>query len=438
MKWLALVLAVAGCGDNLADPGTPRSGSRLKLAWYEYEDGTRELETAWYYDAELDEHCTPTAWSDGQRYCKPPTDDAVYVTDTCTRSLGRTARGATPAPFFATRFHLQDQSLPSRVFRRGAATLPPATVWQKHSYGCVGPMQPGDFDYFELGEEITGLVQMRRGQPRGDGELAIIDELGDDGLRVPIGLYDRAADAPCTPDEHANAETADCAPDDAGLISYFHESSCLEPVLAVLSGFAPAVAKQHDPLTHCWRYHDVGNEVAATPLYVALPGTCTSASPPGGARFFGMAGPHATQQLVRERLDSETRLARIKLVHDSTRVTSPLLFDRELATECKLDGELRCVPVTSAEVMPFFSDPQCATLLDLALVPAGACDTWVPYAHAGDAVYPLVNQYTSTVYWLSTGDTCAKYVPPIDLVPWRIGPAIDPATFATAKLVIDP
>src|SRR6185503_7446198 len=177
MRLAALVLLVA-CGDNLPDTGTPHSGQRLKLGWWTYMDGTRQRETSWYYDDVLGERCTPADWSDGQRYCAPETDEAVYVSDSCTRALGRSVMGGSATPLFATTFYLAGVPVRSRVFQRGEATLPPPSIWHKHDSGCIGPLEPGDgFDYFELGREITSLAHLRRSSPRGDGELAIVDEI---------------------------------------------------------------------------------------------------------------------------------------------------------------------------------------------------------------------------------------------------------------------
>jgi hypothetical protein len=438
MRLLALLLVV-GCGDNLPAPSTLRSGERLKLAWYIYEDGTRQRETSWYYDAELDVRCTPSRWSDGNRYCAPPTDEAVYVGSTCTRAVGRTKIGATPAPFFATTFSLMGERLPSRVFHRGAPTNPTFEIWEKHPNGCFGPfVADSDFDYFELGAEVTNLVQLRRAAPRGEGTLAIVDEVSDDGLRVPAGYFDRTLDVECTPVERANVESVECVPADAMLISYFHEVGCLEPELAIYGTAVPTTAKQYSPITRCWRYYEVGAEVTAPPLYEAIGLTCTSVAPPAGARFYLMAGPRQTQGLLRQRESTERRLAQIDLVRDELRVADPLLFDRELGAECRRDDELRCAPVTDAQVEPFFADGGCTIPLELALVPTGDCDPPSEFARKGDNIYRLGQVYTRPIHWLSTGDTCAVYAPPVPFVARTIGEPIDPSSYARAELTVEP
>jgi hypothetical protein len=438
---LLALLLVIGCGDNLPDPALPRSGTRLKLAWYVYEDGTRQRETSWYYDAELGQRCTPSMWSDGNRYCTPPNDEALYVSDTCTRALGRTPMGSTPAPFFTTSFMLSGERQTSRVFRRGAPTAPVFSFWEKHTNGCFGPFQAGDgFDYFELGSEVTDLVQLHHAQ-RGDGTLAIVDELSDDGLRVPTGFFDRTLSVECAPAERGNAQSVECVPTDSALISYFHEVGCIEPELAITGTAVPTTAKQYSTRTRCWSYYDVGAEVSAPPLYEAIGLTCTSVAPPNGARFFVMAGPREQRTipgLLRERETTERRLAHIDLVGDGVRLADPLLFDRDLAAECRRNDELRCVPVTEAQTESFFADSGCTMPIDLALVPTGDCDPPSQFARKGNVTYRLGQRYTRQIYWLSTGDTCGTYAPPTPFVAWALGEMIDPSRFASAEVTIDP
>ena len=107
MKRLFVLALALGCGDNLPDPGTPHSGSRLRLGWWNYPDGTQQLETNWYYDAALRVRCVPSDWSDGKRYCAPLTADAVYTSDSCTAALGRIPESGAVPPYFATMFYLQ-------------------------------------------------------------------------------------------------------------------------------------------------------------------------------------------------------------------------------------------------------------------------------------------------------------------------------------------
>src|SRR5690349_20382077 len=104
-----VVLLVAGCGssagtprdapagDATADGGVDpnegaRSGSRLKLTWFELSDGTRQWNG--FYDAERKENCSPSAtWTDGHAYCTPDDHgDIVYADASCSQKLGAVLR----------------------------------------------------------------------------------------------------------------------------------------------------------------------------------------------------------------------------------------------------------------------------------------------------------------------------------------------------------
>lgn len=437
---LALVLALAACGDNLPDTGEPHSGARLRLAWWVYDDGTRQRETSWYYDAQLGVRCTPSAFSDGVRYCAPESDEAVYTNDTCTRALGRVAIGSTPRPYFTTTFFLGESALPSRVFRAGAAPASsPPGVWHKHDGGCFGPFELGDFDYYELGDEVTSsqLVRVRRGTPRGRGDLAIVDETSSDGLRTPIALFDRARQVECATPPAANLASVPCVPADTAVASYFHEVGCLEPELATTQAPVPSVARAYSELTRCATYFDVGAQTFAPPLYEAIGGSCVSVAPPDGVSFYTMAGPAQLPELARTPAATPGRLHAITLVHGEVHLADERLDDTTLGTECHRDAQARCVPATEAQVMPFFADAGCQQPLEVALVPGGACDPAVTYARKGDDYYPLLAPLTVPFYELSTGDTCGVYNVPEPFVPYLVKPPLDPAAFATARLEID-
>lgn len=440
---VALVAAASACGDNLPPDGETRSGSRLKLAWYVYEAGPRERETSWYYDAALRERCSPTLWSDGNHYCTPAHGSAVYVSDACTRALGRAVAGEPPAELFATQFRLASQPtpVPSRLFRRGNPAQAPLSIWEKTSTGCIGPMEPGDdFEYFELGAELAGdLVRIRRGEPEGIGELAVIYETSDDGLRVPAAYYHRGVASECTTPDRPNAETVACEPVAAMRASYFHEATCTDVVLGTPSLVPPPLAYVDTAATGCRTFYLVGDEVSAPPLYERNDLGCHTIAAPAGQRFFAMES--AQPQPVFTRLADMTphRLRTMTRESGDVRLRDPSLYDAELGTECRHDDELRCAPKTTVMVQSFFADAQCQAPLSLALVPTGDCDPPVRYATDEDGrYYQLVTPHTAPIYVLSTGDTCGSFVPPVPLVAYIISEELDPTNLLTAELQIDP
>jgi hypothetical protein len=446
MRLAVVVVVAAACGDNLPDPTAARSGSRLKLAWYEYEGGARELETSWYHDSVLGQRCTPALWSDGKHYCTPATDEAVYITDTCTRSLGRTLKRLEPAPFFASTFKLAGESLPlrSRMFTRGAPTLPPVSVWQKGTDGCLLIEVGDNFDYFELGAELVvdDLVQLVRSEPHGNGSLAVITQTSDDGFSVPIALFDRDSASECAPIVRPNSDELWCVPAAAGTISYFHDAECTQPELASPAGSTPELAVQFDVPTSCWTGYAVGTEVSGTPIYESSGPLCVETAPPAGRRFFTMAAMQPLPALARVRDATTSRIRAISGTDGELRIADPLMYDAELDTECQHDSKLACAPrtaatLTRASAHTFYADAQCLTAIDLAQVPMGACDPPVRFATDGDNYYPLGQPYLDTIYVPSTGDTCSQYAPAAPFLGYTVGPPIDASTFAHAKLTID-
>ncbi len=445
-----LVLALVACGDNLPDPTQLHSGSRLKLAWYEYDGGARELETSWYFDQTLGERCTPMPWSDGHRYCAPAADEAVYINETCTRALGRTLVSLPPAPFFATRYKLAGASLPvrSKLFRRGQPTLPPAAVWQKGANGCISVEQGEDFEYFELGAEVpvTELVRLRRGDPRGTGELAIIDEIGDDELRVPVALYDRAAEAECTTANLPNMVSVPCTPSSTATIAYYLDPECTDLVVAVPSDTSPSIAQLHDVPTSCSTYYRTGLELIPQPMqpmFEKSGTTCALTARPSGTRFFALGERVHVPALGRVREPGAQRIRPIARVNAELQLQDPLMYDAELDTECMHDGELQCVPRTLGRAVPetanaHYADPQCEVPIGLAFVPRGACDPPQRFASDGADYYELREPYTKPIYVPSTGDTCSGFAPPAPYVAYQIGERVERSAFARAQLVIDP
>lgn len=441
MKRVLACLLVVACGDNLPERGDAHSGSRLKLAWYVYEGGARELETTWFYDAALQLRCVPTPWSDGHRYCTPAADEAVYVSDTCTRALGRTPITSSAAAYFATRFSIADELLPSRLFRRGEPTQTPAGIWRKGTDGCIGPFEPGDaFEYFELEDElaVTDLAAIRRSAPQGDGELSVILDTSSDGLRVPAAMFHRGSSSTCTMIDRPNADHVECVPASAPAAAYFHDAACTEPELGTADAPVPTHASHFIVETSCWEYYTVGDEVTAPPLYERTGAGCLAVSPPEGQRFFTVAGTQPMPQLARLHEVSVHRVQSITRINEELRLRDTAMYDALLATDCAHDSELRCAPRTNILVQPFFADAQCNTPIELALVPSGACDPPSRFATDGVELYPLAAPYPSTIYVPYTGDTCGVFRPLAPFVAYAIGPALDRSQLARAELMIDP
>src|SRR5436190_7234604 len=132
-------LLLASCGDNLVPiaPYEARSGDRIKLRTFVYDDGTRQWDPQQFHDAARDERCAPQPWSDGAKYCTPTAMPTVYRDALCTDELGRWLV-TQPAPsYFYREFALLGTETISRVYRRGDSTPPPERVFQLTRGSCV-------------------------------------------------------------------------------------------------------------------------------------------------------------------------------------------------------------------------------------------------------------------------------------------------------------
>jgi hypothetical protein len=434
--WVA-VGALVACGDNLApETADPRSGSRLELQYFEYEDGTRQLADRGFFDAARDEPCRSLQWSDGFTYCTPDAHPAIYTNADCTLELGRVPVDRAAASYFLHTFHVGGDFMPSRLYRRGAAAPPPAGAYQLRDDGCTGPVElPASDVFFELGEEVSKaeLVELVTRELVIDPRLALRTETSADGMRIPVAIRDRELDVDCIV-ERPNAPTVDCAPVRATEAVYYHDAACTEPELSAPA--RPGIASHASD--GCAVYHAVGTQVGATPLFRKTP-TCTATSAPSGEQLFLLGDPLALATIERLRADTGRRLQSISIAG----VADDHVFDRELGSDCRpieIAGTLRCVP-HHALAHPVFADELCLVPVLVALVATRSCEPAVTYASQlvdGRPELHAIGAASGTVYEVSTGDRCLPYEPPAGFAVHEVGPAIPLESFAAATLVADP
>ncbi|MGE0868560.1 MAG: hypothetical protein AB7P03_08360 [Kofleriaceae bacterium] len=435
--------ALVACGDNTPGARGLASGSRLKLAWYEYSDGTRQLEPGWYFDHERGERCTPLRWSDGSRYCTPAADDAVYIDSTCATARGRVPAGTAPAPYFVRYYHARGTPLPSRLTTVGSPAPAPPLRWQLHDGVCLGPYPVEDgFDYYEVGETLTSdaFVRVRRTQPQGADRLAVELDTSDDGLSVVAAIYDRDTREECIVTALAGASAVECVTGEVAVAGHYHDAQCSELEILTTSPEPPAVARHDAEETGCSSYYAVGEPTTAPPLYEWVNDLCQTVFVSGNPQLYLAGDPVALPTLDREYEMTQRRLARITRVHGAVRADDPMLYDAGLMTDCERrdDGsEIRCVPATAARVVTVFADQSCATAVEVALVPSGECDPPSRFASKDAAIYPVL-AVSAPVYELTTSEQCRAYTPPVRMVIHAIGDPLPPSAFVSAKLEIDP
>jgi len=199
---LALLCALVGCGDDrhVEDVFEAVSGSRLKIEWHLYEDGTRQAESSTFYDIQVHSRCSPQLWADGVIRCVPIADDAVYVDAICENLVGRARLLEKPTHFLGYDT-IGAETLPARLYVAGVAVPAVSQIYEMRDDECVGPVfTPSDLTYYALVDEIAGtdLVSIVDGET-GAGRLAVRYRSGDDGVSVPLGLLDRDLGTTCSP-----------------------------------------------------------------------------------------------------------------------------------------------------------------------------------------------------------------------------------------------
>jgi hypothetical protein len=434
-RWCAVLAMCAACGDDrhrVDDLITAVSGSRLAVQKYRYDDGTELAVASEAYDTELHVRCRPQGWIDGALRCVPEVDDAVYVDDACTALVGVGRTIARPAYFLAYDNRAAG-AVPARAFRAGAATT---RIMQQYAIvdgACVGPtpVPPDLMAFFELGEELDGstLVEFHDSN-LGGGRLALQVREADDGLRLPIGLRDRALDVACAPRLQADGGVA-CEPSASFPAAYFRDAACSEPVVAAGASEVPTIARIVEP-SGCARYYRVGRELSP-PVYRRDGETCSPVVAPVEGRLFSVEAPLELPAIERSREDvRDRRLQRVVLDHDGLRFLDDRLFDTVTGAECiprTLRDGIRCLPASVAAIGLF--DATCTTAVRVAELPQRMCEpvgfatTNRPFELRG------IGEPPSSPMFRRDLDGCKPYIGPAGTELRSLGPALDLTTFVT-------
>jgi hypothetical protein len=430
---LAALVVLAACGDDLVardDLITAVSGSRLAVQKYRYDDGTEIAVSGEFYDLELHARCRPQRWIDDATRCVPVVDDAVYSDAGCTAlvGLGRTIRRPTHFLAYETR---AGGAVPARVFRAGPETAPIAQHYAIADGACVGPMTvpPEVANFFKVGDELDGgaLIAFRDGEV-GDGRLGVRVRETDDGLRVPIGLHDRALGVACAARPQDGGGTA-CEPVDALVATYFSDPACRDPVVAAGAAAVPTIARIVEP-SGCARYARVGRELSP-PVFRRDGDACTAVVAPLEGRLFSVdtAIDLPVLERTRERI-ADRRLQRVVLAHDGLRFLDERLFDTATGADCTAravrDG-FRCLPATVPSIGLFLDG--CTAPVRVAELPQRMCE---PIAFATTnrpfALYDIGDPPASPLFRRDPGG-CRPYTGPAGTELHALGPQLDLTTF---------
>jgi hypothetical protein len=432
---LAVLAMCAACGDDrhrVDDLITAVSGSRLAVQKYRYDDGTELAVASEAYDTQLHVRCRPQRWIDDALRCVPAVDDAVYVDAACTALVGL-GRTITRPTHFLAYDNRATGAVPARVFRAGAATTRSMQQYAIVDGACVGPtpVPPEIMSFFELGDELDGsaLVEFHDGD-LGGGRLALQVRETEDGLRLPIGLRDRALDVACAPRLQGDGGVA-CEPSAASPAAYFRDAACSEPVVAAGATEVPTIARVVE-LSGCARYYSVGRELSP-PVYRRDGEACSPVVAPVEGRLFSVEAAIELPAIERSREDvRDRRLQRRVLDHDGLRFLDDRLFDTLTGAECTprtLRDGIRCLPASVAAIGLF--DAGCTTPVRVAELPQRMCEriafatTNRPFELHG------VGEPPSSPLFRRDPDGCKPYTGPAGTELRLLGPALDLTTFVS-------
>jgi hypothetical protein len=479
---LCLLAATAACGSvnkakpdaappvpdappDAADPlDGAKSGTRLKLQWFVYGDGTKQL--SGFHDSMLGADCSPsTMYGDTKMYCLPEATQVFYADAACTTKI---AVQYTPCNNQQYQFAVTYQSMNctsgvSHVYHLGAATTA-TTYYYKDSTNACGVYSTAGTDQVVnfIGAEVmpSEMVEVTKSQPA-PGALGTVSLQTADGLSYPYTLHDTAGGYDCSPFYAYYGQTSlQCVPsiDYAG---YFAESTCATNTVDRQTGCpAPAYAYV-PPRSGCaldpYTFHSVGAALTPQPttavFYLDNTQACTSTSISSGYTWYGLGAALSPAMLTRAHdTFPGHRLQPNQFTSGSTRIRDYTVYDATLDADCyperMLDGTWRCFPQSGYfQSSYFYSDPSCnqpINVVEIGRGPAGCAASPVPkYAQQsiqqgqcyGYDLHQVGAKYTAQLYYQN--GTCVAY-PSASSDFYVVGPQVPLVGLAAATQQNDP
>lgn len=457
---------IDGSGGSGVDPNEgARSGSRLKLTWVNFTDGTRQWNS--FYDAERKEGCYPyPAWIDGKVYCTPDSNGSVVYTDaSCTQKIGQVYNDpscATPPPTYLLEWRNgYCVSTPAHLYLRGAKVSVTNYYTRNYDGTCAGPYTDAQENYYQLGAEVApgSLVEVTTAAPTAAGRLGEVFWQSADGMAVPTRLHDSTLNTDCYPQTFSDAaQTGVCIPSNAWYSGDFHDSGCAQPVVGLDHTCAAPTYAEYWPTNACSldppHVAQISGATASSPLFYWSGTTCTAETASTSFTYYGIGADVSAAPVTR--VADAVASHRIQLVHytttDGLRYRDYSLYDSQKGAECYPtslpDGTIACLPY-GGYISTYYRDTGCTQPIDLVEVyGATNCATPTPPAYARKYITPAPGscQYNVELHQVSTPfagtvyanyGTCAVYNPGTSKL-YSIGPAVSVNEFVTATTSIDP
>jgi hypothetical protein len=257
-----------------------KSGTRLKIRWNVF-DGAKTF--AGLYDSTRQELCSPRKFADAKTYCVPTASVVAYRDAACTMPIGRQFRScpSTPITYFTETDPMTCDSLPKRIFPRGAQLALPSFYVMSGS-ACSLVQDSTGYDLYALGPEIP-LTEFATAEATPSTDPGRIQQRffeTADGARVFSTLYDNDLGVDCFFSLDVNRGSAKCVPSSVSLGSLFGDAGCTQQRVDFRKGCTvPKYATRYSRFcSFTGAVPDIyrtGNLVANT-LFSGSPASCTA------------------------------------------------------------------------------------------------------------------------------------------------------------------
>ncbi len=440
------------------------SGSRLKLTWFNFADGTRTWNS--FYDAQRKENCSLySGWAGGGTFCVPDWGGNIFYNDAgCAQPVDAVYHDPsclqTPPTYVIDGSDVGCTYEPQHLYLRG----PQLTItgyYERFSDGSCGGPYTGGYDFYQLGAEIptSELVEITLGAPTTAGRLSTRFYQSTDGMKVPASVHDAMLGTDCYPESYGdNATTATCQPSTYGSF-YYHDAACTQPELDVPTTCAVPQYMSTTPTTACPadppNIYTLGQQLASSPLYYPSTGSCVSTTGSTDEHYYQTGMPVNIATMAR--IADTTPGHRIELVHftttDGLKFRDYVVHDVQEDADCYPtqlpDGTIRCVPY-GGYVDSYFSNAQCTAPLDVVPLSTGPATCGQPAVpkfarkyvqpqpgtcQYSTELHPVTTPYTGTVYY-NNGVSCAVLTTYQQKF-YSIGPAVPLTDFVSATLSTD-
>ena len=433
---MLLDLSLGACGDN-GIPSEPLftglSGSRIKLQWYLYQDGARQLDTAAFYDAQLHVRCEPMVFTDGVSRCAPIADTTVFRDAECTMEIGAATSVRTPK-YFIGKDRIDGKLVAARLLKVGARIeAAPAAFFERRDGACTQIAEPPAVAYLETAGEVN-IDEMLEvwsevWNERMDGDrLGLRILAGIDLLSAPVGYFDTALGFDCRPDVLPDGRAA-CVPADSIAPVHFADPYCEQRV--VVAPVPPRSVRVTDR-NGCASYHGAGDEHMSI-VYRREGTTCARAVLPPGEHAYRVGAPLELAPVARIVGDNaDHRLQQISISAGPMFTLDDRLYDTATRSDCRSvgNGELAiCVPTSAATGVRVFANDKCGYQLAIADLPVAQCSRSAFAVVDSLSIHAIGAPYTAPLYTLDASGNCRLRPAVPDTVPHLLGPPIPPTTF---------